>query len=244
MNFGFIKMLLIPMVASALLAAVLFWVDEDALLSGRSSSKPLIEQSTYLRKLLYSPGELTVSHDRVDCIGCHAPLRRVGDSGCIKCHTPENFKEISGAPPLDTHLVLLRMNKQADVARQASCIICHIEHEGKRSIVNRSLKEIGHDDLLKKEIACKDCHESDRSHHVNMTNELCNECHVVHNWKTPFSHRQLKEIDTYIDPSTSKRSVLNSKVCGGCHPEAWHLAGSNAKRPTVGSFECLVCHSF
>jgi len=243
-SFSFMKVLLIPMVAAVPLAAILFWIDEDALTSGQTSSKPLIEQSVYLRKLLYSPGELSLSHDGVDCIGCHSPLRRVDDSGCIKCHTPENLKETSEGTSLDTHLVLLEMNKQEGAVKQASCIACHIEHKGKRSVANRSLKDIGHDDLLKKEIPCKDCHASDRSYHVNMTNEHCDECHTVHNWKTPFSHRQLKELDAYIDSPTNKRSVLNSKICGKCHPEAWHLATGNAKQPTVGSFECLVCHRF
>lgn len=225
-------------VVTIILAFVLLWTGKEVGSEDGKRLKHAPEPLVYLRRLLFSPGDLSRPHHGLDCADCHIPFGKMSDSLCRDCHSSEKFVKTAGNPVLSAHTAML---DSPGIAGETNlCFFCHSEHRGMSAAASRPVSDVGHEKLFAVEIDCVTCHAANFTHHVNMLNENCADCHSVSNWSTPFSHGRLPELQAYLEGKG--RAALNRDVCGQCHEAGWHLERNQASGIAAGGFECLLCH--
>jgi len=214
------------------------------------------DKLVYARKLLFSPGEVSATHSRLDCTDCHIPFKRIDAGQCKTCHSQELFKKSISGNIVDAHLAFLSIEGEkrrshrtgdgrANIFERLSCIACHSEHKGKRAEAALPLKAVGHDSSLKALIACSECHQTDHDgRHTGMSNKKCDECHTINSWSTPFSHRNVKEIKRYLEAPDDASVELDGGLCVKCHKQGRHIGSGDISRAGKSGFECFTCHRF
>jgi len=138
-------------------------IDENIKLDQTPAPPPLPKMPEILTDKFWASGETSSAHlfFRKDCTSCHQkPFVRVTDAACLGCHKkthshtdPEFFK--------------------LDKLIHTRCVECHVEHNGKRALINREDK------------LCSDCHR-DLTKQQGITTELGNA------WDFGLEHPQFK----------------------------------------------------
>jgi Zn finger protein HypA/HybF involved in hydrogenase expression len=128
-----------------------------------------------------------------ECIGCHL----INDSHngrygkvCAKCHSSEEWKELSFNHRVDTEFALEGRHKDVP------CDTCH-----KRGPFDKKLS-----------MKCFSCHEKDDAH-KGRNGKKCQECHRAESWKkTDFDHEK--------DAKFALRGKHKDLTCHACHRSA------------------------
>jgi len=218
-----------------------------------------------------TPGVLIEDHLQLknDCFACHTLGQGSVTKKCIACHSMNTIgkRNVAG-------IALAKENSKSSLIHTAipniECFYCHTEHHGRSK--ETATKKFTHE-ILRSEVQrnCATCHEKPGTSIHTIPNLLCDNCHIINDWKiSNFDHELLGTKVTLctdchvknIPADELHRAVKSKNQCSDCHSSsAWKPSTydhtkyfrfdnhhpsrcTDCHTPTTGfaSYTCYTCH--
>lgn len=178
-----------------------------------------------LDAMLFSIGELSAGHTRLECLDCHRPFAGADQRACAGCHEETaSYGRLTGSRLAAHRLVASELT----VRRGPGCLTCHPQH-GMSSKTAGRRTHFG--DLLERSV-CVRCHDADRGAHPSVRRDDCELCHSTKGWNAEFTHPVVR----------ANERDASLAACVECHGRHWHEPGSTSPPVSDGLVSCGGCH--